>query len=88
MHILYNNEHQHYGNDSIILDTISLVCEGWNTYIRYSHFARGSWFDPVHESASIEVDTNDIPQSQQKLDEFLKDKCLLEELRFNIADYI
>jgi hypothetical protein len=88
MKILYTKEFEHYGNESIILDVVSLLKEGWNLFFRHNHQAKGSWFDPVNDVYTIILDEDDISISQQKIDDYLNSIHLFDELHFTFSEYI
>jgi hypothetical protein len=71
MRIIYENSEEHHGNDSWVVNIVSIFYEDGDLIFRHRHKVDGSWFDPIRETYE-KVLSYDVEKAQEQIDEYLK----------------
>lgn len=74
------------GNDCLLEDTIEIVVDDCDTFIRHTHKVRGGWTENIRDVKEIFLE-QDAGQIQDAVDKYLKENFLYEHIKLDLGDY-
>lgn len=74
--ILYEKTYERPGNESWLVDMIQIHRNDLGLYVEHKIRWKSSWAEPITENHTIDLDENDLDESQKILDEYLDNNSL------------
>ena len=85
--ILYTQEYSREGNDAWLIDYVELHNNSMGLYLIHKKDWKG-WGGDIKETTNIDLDISEIEESQSKLDQYLIDIYLIDEIKINIEELL
>jgi hypothetical protein len=83
--ILFSKLYEREGNDSWLKDYVEIRRNPFGLFLEHSVHHSG-WAGEIKESYKIELDCSDIPESQIKVNKYLNDHLLDDEIKIELIE--
>lgn len=84
--ILFSKLYEHQYNNALSRDYVELHLNELGFYLDHKKRYFG-WRGEINENFTIDLDLNNIQYSQTKIDSYLKENYLNDEMKIDLKDY-